>query len=646
MRNPEHLSIAAVAPAARSGVSYGWVSMAGDVLPLLDLAVVLLVAWLGGWLQRRGAAVPAAAVLTPVAWLAVMLAPVLLYDKAFAALAGRAAVAGLVRAHAQRVALWVAAVLALGALSQEMRQTAPAALLWLFGAALVLTTLMRTVLARSVQRLQRRGLLSEVIAVVGAGAVADRLVQVLGLRRPGTVELLGIFDDAPGPGAAVPSGTLAQLIELGQRRRIDWIVLTLPPTDEESLRTVVRQLKALSVPIGLCPQHVGLTQPCRITDVIGGSVPVSLLADRPIKRWHAVVAAAEALMPRWITTLAVLPFVAADTWRPRRGEAAPIATPRPARRMRLAFDPYDAAAFADQAAGFGQDEYGFVVTPNADHLIRLEDDAAFRDHYAAARFVLLDSRFLAHVVRATHRMRLPVCTGSDLTEKLLTDVIVPDDALVLVGGSDAQAQQLRERHGLRRLAHVNPPMGFIHDPVAVEACLHFIESHSPFRFCLLALGAPQQEAIAHRLKSRGVARGLALCIGASINFLTGLERRAPSWMQRAGLEWSYRLWQAPRRMAGRYLVRGPRVFGLLRRAHIALRNPTSIAASALPAGLQPAAIVEAVATVEPTLAEQHQRLVVVVAARALPGAQRVDALPLQLQRRRVRQRVQERQQRG
>ena len=118
-------------------------------------------------------------------------------------------------------------------------------------------------------------------------------------------------------------------------------------------------------------------------------------------------------------------------------------------------------------------------------------------------------------------------------------------------------------------------MGFIRDPQAVEDCLRFIEANSPFRFCLLAVGAPQQEIIANLLKTRGVARGLALCIGASIDFLTGAERRAPAWMQRGGAEWLFRLAQAPGRMSRRYLVRGPRVFALLRDTRIVLREAAS-----------------------------------------------------------------------
>jgi len=352
---------------------------------------------------------------------------------------------------------------------------------------------------------------------------------------------------------------------------------------------------------------VGLTVPYRTIDYVGDSVPVSLLADRPIKRWDAVTKAVEDLLPRWIVTMALLPLVAIEALAGKLVKPVPVDAQRRVAKPTFQFDNYDVAGFADVAASFGQDGYGYAVTPNADHMIRLHEDASFRALYAAASYILLDSRFLAHVLRITKGIQLPVCTGSDLTEKLFSDVISPDDPLVLVGGSDEQARQLSERHGLRRLAHFNPPMGFIRDPRAVEACLRFIEAHSPFRFCLLAVGAPQQEALAQQLKVRGIARGLALCIGASINFLTGDERRAPLWMQRCGMEWFFRLMQAPRRMAKRYLIRGPRVFGLLHRAEIVLRKASAPALRLVPAPNQTA--LPAASPSEPArLARAEQRV--------------------------------------
>jgi exopolysaccharide biosynthesis WecB/TagA/CpsF family protein len=242
----------------------------------------------------------------------------------------------------------------------------------------------------------------------------------------------------------------------------------------------------------------------------------------------------------------------------------------------LNIDDYDLAETLKIVAEFGSDRYGYVVTPNTDHVIRHYQDRQFRSLYAQASFVVLDSRFLANLLRLFRRQVLRVCLGSDLTTSVLSTVVKPHDVAVLVGGTAAQAQLLRTSFGLEALRHIDPPMNFIRDPAAVEACLRQIEAASPFRFCFLAVGSPQQEIIALKLKERGVARGLALCIGASINFVTGIERRAPLWMQNLGFEWLFRLLRSPRRMAWRYLVRGPRIFWLLPRIELRPRRSAAL----------------------------------------------------------------------
>jgi exopolysaccharide biosynthesis WecB/TagA/CpsF family protein len=244
-------------------------------------------------------------------------------------------------------------------------------------------------------------------------------------------------------------------------------------------------------------------------------------------------------------------------------------------RKVIDIDDYNLEEALKVVSTFGTERFGFVVTPNVDHVIRHYQDAEFRSLYSQANYVLLDSRFLAHTVGLVKRQVLRVCLGSDLTTAVLSTVIKPNDVAVLVGGSAQQADALRERFGLRALRHIDPPMKFINDPVAVEACLQEIEAVGPFRFCFLAIGSPQQETIAQKLKERGVARGLALCVGAAVNFLTGIERRAPEWMQRAGLEWLYRLTQNPGRMWKRYLVRGPIIFFLLWRIELRVRRWTA-----------------------------------------------------------------------
>jgi len=601
---------------ATPSLSYNVVSMTGGVLLLVDLVCLFLAAALGTliytyWLPPLGLAPGFGNDLEQGALVVAVLAPFILYDKRFGRVASRGQMAVLVRSYALRFTVFAGVVLALGAVSQALNNFPLGWVLIWFAASLLLTSLTRVLVAQYVRRLQRQGVLTEVIAVVGAGPVTDRLVQALRQTRPETIELLGVFDDkiiGAVHSAIKPAGTLAQLIELGKTRKIDWILLTLPPTAEHRVLSIVQRLKALSVPIGLCPQHVGLTVPYRTIDYVADSVPVSLLADRPIKRWDAVIKAAEDFLPRWIITLALLALAAIEAFADKLVKLVPVIPQKRAAKLTFQFDNYDVAGFMDAAAGFGQDRYGYAVTPNTDHLIRLHEDggASFRAIYAAANFILLDSRFLSHVLRFTRGIRLPVCTGSDLTAKLFSDVISPDDPVVLIGGRADQARKLSERYGLRRLAHFNPPMGFIRDPEAVEACLRFIEAHSPFRFCLLAVGTPQGETVAQQLKARGTARGLTLCIGAAVNFLTGDERRAPLWMQRCGMEWFFRLVRSPGRLANRYLVRGPRVFGLLRNAEIVVRKASTPMLRLVPAPSQPALPAEA--SPEPARLAHAERL--------------------------------------
>ena len=247
----------------------------------------------------------------------------------------------------------------------------------------------------------------------------------------------------------------------------------------------------------------------------------------------------------------------------------------------ISIDDYDVPEFADLAAAFGTARYGFVVTPNVDHLIRYYEEQEFRAIYAAADYVLLDSRFLSHVLRVSRGIRIRVCPGSDLTDQLFRHVIQKRDKVIVIGGRPWQVEWLTRQYGLENIEHFNPPMGFTRDYGALEACLDFVEAHSPFRFCFLAVGCPQQELVAERLKARGRATGLALCVGASIDFVTGAQRRAPRWMQHLGMEWLFRALQNPTRLGRRYFLRGPYIFPLLQRYTFWLRRAPVVGADSL-----------------------------------------------------------------
>jgi exopolysaccharide biosynthesis WecB/TagA/CpsF family protein len=229
----------------------------------------------------------------------------------------------------------------------------------------------------------------------------------------------------------------------------------------------------------------------------------------------------------------------------------------------LEFADLDAAAAAAWlAARPAEAPFGYVVTPNADHLVRLMRDPELAKIYRNACLRLLDSRVVAGVAAA---LRLPaprVAPGSDMTARLLTQHLRPGERVTIVGLRPAWLPLLVARCGLAAPAHHDPPMGFVADPVALAEAVAFVLAH-PARFVFLAVGSPQQEMLAAAIAATGRATGTGLCIGASLEFLAGVARRAPGWMQRCGLEWLFRLGGEPRRLARRYLVDSPAILPLL-----------------------------------------------------------------------------------
>ena len=69
-----------------------------------------------------------------------------------------------------------------------------------------------------------------------------------------------------------------------------------------------------------------------------------------------------------------------------------------------------------------------------------------------------------------------------------------------------------------------------------------------------------QEILAKLIHTQGHAVGIGLCVGASIDFLSGSRKRAPQWMQQSRLEWLFRLLDEPQKLWRRYLVEGPKIF--------------------------------------------------------------------------------------
>jgi exopolysaccharide biosynthesis WecB/TagA/CpsF family protein len=207
--------------------------------------------------------------------------------------------------------------------------------------------------------------------------------------------------------------------------------------------------------------------------------------------------------------------------------------------------------------------FTYIVTPNVDHVVKLDStprDAEIWRAYDGAALRLCDSRIVAKLARM-HGITLPVVPGSDLTALLFDTLLQPGDRVCLIGGDAEMLADLKARWPRIDFRQHVPPMGMLRKPEAMMAAEAFV-ADTAARFTLLAVAMPQQEILGHRIAVRGDAVGVGLCIGASLDFLTGRKARAPLWMRKASLEWLHRLMSEPQRLWRRYLVEGPRIFVL------------------------------------------------------------------------------------
>ena len=213
--------------------------------------------------------------------------------------------------------------------------------------------------------------------------------------------------------------------------------------------------------------------------------------------------------------------------------------------------------------------YSYIVTPNVDHVVRLHSSADLAPIYRQAALCLCDSRVL-RLLAKLGGVRLPVVAGSDLTHALMTDVVRPGDRLAIVGATPQVVDTLRARLPEVEILHYVAPMGLREDAVARQTAAAFVAA-TQARFTFFAVGSPQQEMIARDVLGFAQATGVGLCIGASLEFLTGEQKRAPRILQVTGLEWAHRLASNPSRMWRRYLVDGMAIFPLFMRSRHARR---------------------------------------------------------------------------
>ena len=213
-----------------------------------------------------------------------------------------------------------------------------------------------------------------------------------------------------------------------------------------------------------------------------------------------------------------------------------------------------------------------VVTPNVDIVVELHraPDSIEADVFRRAQYVLPDGM---PIVAASRLLRSPLqsrLTGSGLFE-LLWPRLAAEARPVTVVCADAEiAERLAREHPGGR--YVIPPIFDVNDASQLAAVVDQVAQAVDFgrtEFVLFGLGHPKDAILAYKLWLRrpaSMGQGpLCLGLGGSFAMYTGLKRRAPQFVQRAGLEWFYRFCQEPRRLFHRYFVRDLAFFAIVAR---------------------------------------------------------------------------------
>ena len=202
---------------------------------------------------------------------------------------------------------------------------------------------------------------------------------------------------------------------------------------------------------------------------------------------------------------------------------------------------------------------GFVVTPNVDHLVKLQKDREFLKTYRAANYKVCDSKILQYAAKFL---------GNPIQEKISGSDFFPTFCeynknnehikIFILGGLEGVPEKAQEEINKKIGRNIivdccSPPFGFEKDE---KLCQEIVDKINGSQATVIGvgLGAPKQEKWIAKYKKQLKNIKIFLAIGAAIDFEAGNKPRSPQWMSQIGLEWFYRLMSEPKRLWKRYFI--------------------------------------------------------------------------------------------
>jgi len=196
-----------------------------------------------------------------------------------------------------------------------------------------------------------------------------------------------------------------------------------------------------------------------------------------------------------------------------------------------------------------------LVTPNAGHLKSINTETEISEIYSSADLSLIDGWPIAIAAKNATGKNVQRVTGSDLLPKLFAE-LNKDIRIGIIGGSnEIKIREVLEAKYPNINIQIIDTSQWSNSIYDVRRLRELVQ-HNALSLVLLCLGHPKQELLAKELMNydwAGSRPDWIMCVGATVDFLIGEQKRAPRVFQVIGLEWFFRLITNHKKFSSRYL---------------------------------------------------------------------------------------------
>jgi N-acetylglucosaminyldiphosphoundecaprenol N-acetyl-beta-D-mannosaminyltransferase len=230
-------------------------------------------------------------------------------------------------------------------------------------------------------------------------------------------------------------------------------------------------------------------------------------------------------------------------------------------------------SFIDHIVSLAADRTSsYVCIANVHMFVEAYNDQDFMKVIRRAAIVTPDGKPLAWGMRTIHSMHQDRVAGMDLLPDLLEKMVQKNLSAYFYGGSPSLLKQTASFVN-NHYPHLNAA-GFYSPPFRALTAAEDLEiidniNSSGANVVFVVLGCPKQEK--WMASMQGKINACMIGIGGALPVMVGLQKRAPAWMQRVGMEWFFRFCQEPRRLFKRYAVTNTMFFYLAIREFMKVR---------------------------------------------------------------------------